>query len=91
MSSKVKLSGKPQRRVYWESGGAKVPAPHKCSGVVEARPRKGELQPGCRTMACTCEHRYQDGRYGKGLRVHNPMRRVGNAHQYRCTVCAKVR
>lgn len=37
---------------------------------------------------CNCEHVYQDKRYGKKRRVHNPTRgRVGKT--FRCTVCGK--
>lgn len=37
-----------------------------------------------RVMLCpTCKpHAYQDGRYDKNMRVHNP-----GAQDYRCTVC----
>ena len=40
---------------------------------------------------CTCEHKYQDKRYGKWLRVHNPTRdsRGTGIGGYRCTVCGK--
>ena len=37
---------------------------------------------------CTCDHKYQDERYGKGERVHNELE---GAKEYRCTVCEKVR
>ena len=35
-------------------------------------------------LHCTCMHEFQDGKYGKGNRVHNyaPKKAVG-----RCTVC----
>jgi hypothetical protein len=33
-------------------------------------------------MACHCTHDYQDKRYGKGMRLHNPY-----AKGYRCTFC----
>jgi len=35
-------------------------------------------------LTCTCQHDFQDKRYGKGKRVHNPCKK-GNA--IRCTVC----
>lgn len=38
---------------------------------------------------CTCQHEYQDRRYGRGLRVHNATKgpaRSG-APGWRCTVC----
>lgn len=35
---------------------------------------------------CNCSHDYQDRRYGKGKRVHNPT--LGkNGQWHRCTVC----
>ena len=38
------------------------------------------------TKKCTCDHKFQDKRYGKGYRVHNE-----KAHNkgYRCTVCKR--
>jgi len=33
---------------------------------------------------CTCNHKYQDSKYGKKKRVHNEM---VNGY-YRCTVCS---
>ena len=37
---------------------------------------------------CTCEHEYQDSKYGKQMRVHN----FGNGKEvWRCTVCGKER
>jgi hypothetical protein len=38
-------------------------------------------------MKCSCEHEYQDQKYGLEMRVHNPMMNG----QYRCTVCQAVR
>ena len=35
-----------------------------------------------------CEHDYQDSLYGKGMRVHNPMK---GGEKARCTVCGNVR
>lgn len=37
-----------------------------------------------RILTCTCEHKYQDKKYGKGKRVHtfNEKNKV-----WRCTVC----
>lgn len=36
---------------------------------------------------CDCYHPFQDSRYGKGVRVHNPMQ--SNLFKWRCTVCGK--
>lgn len=33
---------------------------------------------------CTCSHEFQDSRYGKGKRVHNPAKKGA---VIRCTVC----
>ena len=33
-------------------------------------------------LTCTCEHEYQDERYGKNKRLHNKTDKG-----YRCTVC----
>ena len=37
-------------------------------------------------LPCTCQHPYQDSRYGKGQRVFNP-RKDG----FTCTVCGTKR
>lgn len=39
-------------------------------------------------LQCSCEHAYQDEKYGKKMRVHNS--RV-KQDEYRCTVCGTVR
>jgi len=36
-------------------------------------------------LDCVCESDYQDKRYGKGKRVHNP----GKENKYTCTVCGR--
>lgn len=36
---------------------------------------------------CTCEHKFQDEKYGRFMRIHNP--RAGKNGGYRCTVCGK--
>ncbi len=41
---------------------------------------------------CNCKSKYQDEKYGKGNRVHNPKVKGSNGNQeYRCTVCGTVR
>lgn len=35
-------------------------------------------------LPCICKHKFQDKRYGKGMRVHNK-----KVKGYRCTVCRK--
>lgn len=44
---------------------------------------------GCKKMKCDCVHEWQDGYYGKGIRLHNPMLPQNNLIGYRCTVCGK--
>lgn len=40
---------------------------------------------------CICKNRYQDKRYGKQMRVKNPLPKVENKpRQYRCTVCGLI-
>jgi len=36
--------------------------------------------------ACVCSHEYQDKKYGKGMRVHNPKKGGGSS----CTVCGRT-
>ncbi len=40
---------------------------------------------GTAIKKCSCEHEFQDERYGKGLRVHN-LKKEGKPV---CTVCRK--
>ncbi len=40
---------------------------------------------------CDCKHEYQDKMYGKGKRVHTPMKAGNKEGKYRCTVCAKTK
>jgi hypothetical protein len=37
-------------------------------------------------LECVCNSDYQDSRYGKNKRVHNP-----NKDGYKCTVCGRPR
>lgn len=37
-------------------------------------------------IKCSCNHEFQDKRYGKGIRVHNWREK---ANSYRCTVCGR--
>jgi hypothetical protein len=39
-----------------------------------------------RVMDCVCESAYQDERYGKGKRLHNPKK----DKKWSCTVCGRV-
>lgn len=39
---------------------------------------------------CSCQHEYQDQKYGKGLRVKNTTeKKSGERFVTRCTVCKK--
>jgi hypothetical protein len=40
-------------------------------------------------LKCTCQHNYQDRKYGPGMRVHNKMTKIKDS--YRCSVCETVR
>lgn len=33
---------------------------------------------------CSCQNSYQDSKYGRGMRVHNPSK---DGKELRCTVC----
>jgi hypothetical protein len=51
---------------------------------------KVHTSDNCVIAPCSCQHEYQDKRYGKGIRVHN--RKGGGAtgvKGHRCTVCGK--
>lgn len=37
-------------------------------------------------LTCTCEHKYQDEKYGKNKRLHNETDKG-----YRCTVCGNAK
>jgi len=56
-----------------------------------AKPSRAKLANDSRVMSCSCEHAWQDRRYGKGKRVHNATKKlVGMTQQYRCTVCGEM-
>jgi len=43
-------------------------------------------------LTCTCQHEYQDKKYGKGMRVHNKAAgNKGTEKKWRCTVCGATR
>lgn len=41
---------------------------------------------------CTCEHEYQDKKYGKHMRVMNKCKAKGlkDKPEWRCTVCGRI-
>ena len=43
-------------------------------------------------LKCSCAHTYQNGKYGKGMRLHNPVTgKDGTFSAGRCTVCGAER
>jgi len=38
-------------------------------------------------IRCSCQHKYQDEKYGPGNRVHNMMKDTKGQIKWRCTVC----
>ena len=51
-----------------------------------ARDDKGFTAASPKALPCVCAHEYQDKRYGKGRRLHNPAKNK----TWRCTVCGRV-
>jgi hypothetical protein len=50
------------------------------------------LSSSPKIIACTCDHAFQDERYGSRQRVHNPCaRKTGPGVNHRCTVCGKIK
>lgn len=41
-----------------------------------------------RKMRCSCEHDYQDEKYGRKIRLHNKLSKKAMKN-WRCTVCGK--
>jgi len=46
---------------------------------------RDHTQKDTKILPCTCQSEYQDQRYGKGNRVHNPRKEK----TYACTVCGR--
>lgn len=42
----------------------------------------------CQILRCSCKHEWQDSKYGRGFRVHNPKFKE---KQFVCTVCSNVK
>jgi len=44
-------------------------------------------------LNCSCDHPWQDKRYGPGKRAHNwaPGQKQADRQRFRCTVCALTR
>jgi len=41
-------------------------------------------------LRCDCEHKYQDAKYGKKVRVMNKMDNAMGGNRYKCTVCGRI-
>lgn len=41
----------------------------------------------CKIIRCTCQHSFQDTKYGSSMRVHNLAKQLGSSPKWRCTVC----
>lgn len=48
------------------------------------KPQSNYSGKSVRILECVCAHEFQDKRYGKGKRLHNPTK-----EGYRCTVCKR--
>jgi len=49
------------------------------------------MKNGTARVLCTCEHEFQDKKYGKNVRVANATSRQDSTFvEVRCTVCSKV-
>jgi hypothetical protein len=46
-------------------------------------------QATARILKCTCEHSYQDEKFGKGKRLHNKAGK--DSTSWRCTICGNVK
>lgn len=45
------------------------------------------MDGGTGIKPCTCQHTYQDEKYGKGQRVHNGGKGKAGENVWICTVC----
>ncbi|MEK6878429.1 MAG: hypothetical protein AABY22_02415 [Nanoarchaeota archaeon] len=56
-----------------------------------SKPHDGSKYATCKIFECVCDHEYQDKRYGKNKRVHNPCKSPDKEKtKYRCTVCGRT-
>lgn len=42
-------------------------------------------------LKCVCDHKFQDEKYGRGMRVMNPTGKSDKGDKYKCTVCGNER
>lgn len=42
-------------------------------------------------LKCICDHKFQDEKYGRGMRIMNPTGKSDKGDKYRCTVCGEER
>lgn len=57
------------------------------SGIMREKEGKSEMI----LAPCNCSNEFQDQRYGKGIRGHNPCKGPGDTDAMRCMVCGIVR
>lgn len=52
-----------------------------------AKPNSGgdHTKKESKVMECVCQSEFQDRRYGKGKRLHNPMK----DNKWKCTCCGR--
>lgn len=58
--------------------------------AVAIQQSKDNTKVSAKILRCSCPHEFQDKEYGKGSRVHNPIKGP-SAVRFRCTVCGKER
>jgi len=50
------------------------------------------MSQNTKILSCTCANKFQDERYGAGLRVHNfATKGLNGSAGRRCTVCVRVK
>jgi len=49
---------------------------------------KGYSARSTAVKECTCKHEFQDKRYGKNMRLMNPIKEKSDCN-WRCTVCGR--
>lgn len=51
---------------------------------------RAQLSKDATPKSCSCPHPFQESRYGKDKRLHNPtLKKHGDSFLWRCTVCGK--
>jgi hypothetical protein len=60
-----------------------------CSFCRAWTPSEGDEIMGMVVLNCTCQHEWQDKKYGKGKRLFNQMKISSGQKKYKCTVCGR--